>query len=117
MKPTVFEPTPGPLAPDGQVQAVPADEAADVTTTAATIAMSPAAPKGFHFRVMRVMRFLSMRVWGSERLAEGLGRELALPPQQQDEDGEGEDVGERVEDELVDVVAVRLEDVPERDRR
>ena len=41
------------------------------------------------------------------------GRELALPAQQEDEDGEGEDVREGVQHELVDVVAVGLQDVPD----
>src|SRR3954454_9489445 len=106
MKPTVFEPTPGPFAPDGDVQEVDAEEAADVQTTARSSARRLPAARDFLLR--RVMRFLSMRGVGLEALTERFRRELAPAAQQHDEDAEGQQVGEGVEPELVDVVAVGL---------
>src|SRR6476646_268765 len=59
MKPIVFEPTPGPFAPDGDEQDVEAEEAADVQTTARSSARRLPAARDFLLR--RLMRFLSVR--------------------------------------------------------
>src|SRR5258708_29691806 len=107
MKPIVLLPPPGPLALDGHVQLVPADDAADVQTTAKRTNASTRGLTTVNVLLRRFMRNLLLECWVgvSDALAECLGRELTLPAQQEDEDGKGEDVREGVQHELVDVVA------------
>src|ERR1700759_1359695 len=101
MNPMVVEPTPGPDTPPGDVQPETpfAAEPAVLQIAATTrIVASPSPPTPNDFLLERFMAWFSLLAGGrSDALAESLGRELALPAQQEDEDGEREHVGQRVQ--------------------